>query len=59
MYVNVTLRRVLATFVAVEKQLVLHAVRVCLALVIHLAMTMCHIIICGQPSSTIFFPIIS
>jgi len=51
---NVTMRRVLATIVAVEQQYVLHILGVCLALDIQ--HTMRHIVICG---CTVFSHIIS
>jgi len=62
---NVTLRRVRATIVAVEKQYVLHNLCVCVcvcvfvALDIQHAMRMCHIVIRGLPRSTSVFHFIS
>ena len=44
---NVTLRRVLVTIVAMEKQQVLHILSVCVALVVQYAMCMHHIVLCG------------
>ena len=59
--INVTLRRVRVTTVAVEKQLMLHIVCVCLcvALGIQYAMCMHHIVICGLSGCTVFSYIIS
>ena len=62
---NITLRRVRVTvfaveklaIFAVEKQYVLHIVRVCN--VIQHAMRMRRIVICGLPGSTVFFHVIS
>jgi lipoate-protein ligase B len=56
---NVNLRRVPATIVVMEKQCVLHNLSISVALDIQHAMRMRHIIICGLPRSTIFFPISS
>jgi hypothetical protein len=57
---NVTLRRVRATVVAVEKQYVLHILEfVFVALVIQHAMRLRHIAICALLRSTIFSHIIS
>ena len=63
---NVTLRRVRAATVGVEKQWVLHIVSVCVCVCVCLylsiqhAMRMRRIVICGLPRSTIFcFQIIS
>jgi hypothetical protein len=53
---NVTLRRPVATIVAVEKQYVLHIVSVCIALFIQRAMRRRHIVICALPRCTVFFP---
>jgi hypothetical protein len=54
------LRRVRATTAAAEKQQVLHVLKsVFVALHIQRAMRMRHIVICGLPSSAIFFHIIS
>jgi len=59
---NVTLRRVRATLVAVEKQLVLRILNVC---VCSLRYPACkahapyYRVICGLPRSTVFFHIIS
>ena len=55
---NVTLRRVRATIVVVEKQWILHILSVYVALDIEHAVHMCHIVICGLPRSKIFFRII-
>jgi hypothetical protein len=52
---NITLRRVLATIVAVGKQSTLHRVIECVALVVQHEMNMGHIVICGLPHSAIFF----
>jgi hypothetical protein len=53
---NVTMWLVLATIVTVEKQKVLHILRVCfLALGTQHAMRMRLISICGLPRSTLFF----
>jgi len=54
--INVTLKRVRATVVAVEKQQVWHIVSVyaCVNLGIQHAMRMRRIVICGLPGSTIF-----
>ena len=60
---NLTLRRVRAAVVAVEKQYVLHMLRmcvcVCVALGIQHALRMSHIVVCGLCGSTVFFHIIS
>jgi hypothetical protein len=55
------MRSVRATIVAVEKQLVLYIVSVCVsvALGIQHEMPMRHIVICGLPRSAIFFRVIS
>ena len=55
--INITMRRVYATIVAVETQYVLHILSVCLALVIQQAVRMRHII-CDLPRNK-FFHIIS
>jgi len=52
---NVTLRRVLATTAAVEKQFVLHILCVFVALATQHVMRMLHIVICNLPGSTVFF----
>jgi hypothetical protein len=57
--INVTLRRVLATIVAVETQLLLRIVSVRVALVIQHAKRMRHIVIGGLLRSTLFFHFIS
>jgi hypothetical protein len=57
--INVTLRCIRATIVAVEKQYVLHNLCVFVALGIQFAMRMRHIAICGLHCFTIFFHIIS
>jgi len=57
--INVTLKRVLATIVAVEKRSVLHNMNMYVALITQHAMHMRHIVICGLPSSTTFFHVIS
>ena len=54
---SVILRRDLPTIVVVDKQEVLHTVRVCVDLGIQHAMRMRLIVICGSPRSTIFFHI--
>jgi hypothetical protein len=56
---NVMLRRVRATIVEVERQYVLYSECVFVGLGIQHAMRMGHTAICGLPSSTIFFHIIS
>jgi len=56
MYFTVTIRRVRATIVAVEKEQILHILSVCVAFVIQHAKRMRHIAICGLPRYTIFFP---
>ena len=55
-----TLRRVRATIVAVERQRVLRIVSVCLFVAIGIkhALRMRHIIICGLSHSIVFFHII-
>jgi hypothetical protein len=55
---NVTLRRVRASFVAVEKQQRRHCECVSIALGVLHAMRMSHIVICGLSGSAIFFHII-
>jgi len=55
---NVTLRHVRKTMLAVKKQ-VLYILSVCFALVVQHAMHTCHIVICCLSDSTIFFHIIS
>jgi len=50
-------RRFRATIVAVEKQCVLHNLRVCTVFVIQHAMRIHHIVICVMSRSTIFFHI--
>ena len=61
--INVTSRGVRATTVAVEKQYYILCVCVCVCVFVALgmqpALRMRHIVICGLPRSTIFFPIIS
>ena len=54
-----TMRRVRGTIVVVEKQCVTYSECASVALGIQHAMRMCHIVICGLPSSTIFFHTIS
>ena len=56
---NVTLRRVRATIVAVEKRRVLHSLIVFLALGIQHAMRKRYIVMCGLSRSKIFFRIFS
>jgi hypothetical protein len=56
---NVTLRRVRATIVVVEKQYYIFCVCVFVALGIQRAILMRHIVIYGLSRSTIFFHIIS
>ena len=53
-HINVTMRRVRATIVAVEKQYALHILSVSLALVIHHAIRMRYIAICGLSDCTVF-----
>ena len=48
--------RVCATIVVVEKQKLLHILSVFVAIVIQHATRMRHIVICGLPGSTAFFP---
>jgi hypothetical protein len=55
---NITLRRVIATIVAVGKQCTLHRVIECVALVVQHEIRMGHIVICGLPHSAIFFHIV-
>ena len=58
--VNVTLRHVLVTIVAVEKQIsITYCEFASVALVIQYAMRMRHIVICVLPNSTIFLHIIT
>jgi len=57
--INVTLKRVLATTVAVKKQSVLHNMSMCVAFIIQHAMCIHLIVISGLPRSTKFFHIIS
>jgi hypothetical protein len=56
---NVTLRRVRATILAVEKQETLQTLSVLPALGIQHAMRVRHVVICGLPRSTVFFNFIS
>jgi len=56
---KVTLRRVSANIVAVEKQRVLHKLCVFIALGIQHAMCMCHSVICDLHRSTLFSHVIS
>ena len=56
---NVTLRRVRANIVAVEKQYISHILNVFVALGIQPAMRMRCIVISGLPGCTVFFHIIS
>ena len=58
-HINVTMRRVRATIVAVEKQYALHILSLIVAFGIHNAMQMRHIIICSLSGCTIFTYIIS
>ena len=59
MRINVTMRRVLATIFAVEKQYVLHNVSVGVAVVIQQAVRMHRIVKLGLPGCSVFFNIIS
>ena len=54
----VTLKRVRATVVVVEKQQVLHIPSVCVALVIQRVIRMRRIVICDLSQYTLFFHII-
>ena len=54
--IDVTQERVLATTVAAEKQYVLLILSVVVALGFQHAMRLRHTVICGLPTSTLFFP---
>jgi len=57
---NAITRRVLATIVSSGKVIsIIQSECVFVALVIQLAIVMCHIVICGLPDSTISFHIVS
>ena len=59
MYYKVTLTHVRLTIVAVERQSITFSECVFVALGIHHAMRMRHIVICGLPGSKVFSHIIS